>query len=84
MMKIQDAPYIREAETIGCEEPDANLHDMAYFLYYTRDHLSKAYNVACDAAAYAEGTEYELKVKKILDAIEDLECDCREIYKGYF
>ena len=44
--------------------------------------LLSAESRLCDAMAYAEGTEAEDKIQKILDSMELLECDIRRLKEG--
>ena len=75
---IPDAPYIREAETLGMppyDEPDFS--QQIKELEEADKNLDVVVDILCDAEDKLIGSVYEDGLRDLIRAAEDLACDVR-------
>lgn len=76
MTQIADAPYIREAETLGMPPyENVDLEPAKSSLMEAHYHLGQAIQHLCNAADEVEGTIYEKSIEELIERLEDFQSD---------
>ena len=76
---IPDAPYIREAETLGMppyDEPDFS--DQIKTLKEADKEIDNVIDILLDVECGLEGSIYEHDLRELIESIENIGCDIRQ------